>query len=566
MQLFRHLYIAVLLVLVPVVAAFGQRTPRAHNFVYNDSTVIQIANNYTLNLDVDYQPYDIRLPFNDQHYKVYGKRLAISVFRMKELVDNGGYSIGGSFRDTLPEDAHVFETATMYYQASRNGKEETGWLPVSAGRPYTDSFYANLDKPYKHWPQKGLMLYDMMLENGDSLVFRFRQRQEAPFLTMHFSKVDALLSPPLVMYGMDNHDPTMTLTEFVRDVYEKQRAISGNAGETERFYEDWPGRTEPESKPPAKLFPDTKSAMVFRPRRDVPNDSAFEYRLLVNGDTRAVWRKSNNIIIVADLQAGNNYRLEVRYADKPQFVFVKRFYVPGNWYQAPWFLIVVAIGLLLLAGLLFYWFRNRWRKRQQEAQRMRTRALYTQLNPHFLFNALGSIQGLLNEGEVEKANHYLSGFGGLLRNTLQNGERDSISLDQELKHLQSYIRLEQLRQPFDFTLEVAPGVNLAAIDMLPLLFQPIVENAVKHGFRGKGETLALGISLRTEGADLLVEIADNGKGFDASRPAEGKGLRLTADRIALFNQAERRKKVRLQLESAQSGTTAYFTFKNWLDD
>ncbi|WP_164714277.1 sensor histidine kinase [Chitinophaga rhizosphaerae] len=555
-----------LLVSVTVVAAFGQKTPRSHRFVYNDSTVIQIANNYSRNLDVDYQPYDIRLPFKDQHYLVYGKRLAISVFRMKELLDNGGYSVGGSFRDTLPEDAHVFETATMYYQAVRNGKEETGWLPVSEGRPYTDSFYANLNRPYKHWPQRGLMLYDALLENGDSLVFRFRQRQDAPFLTMHFRKADAMQSPPFLMYGMDNHNPSMALPDFVRDVFEKQHAITGNAGEAELFYEDWPGRREPESTPPAKLFPDTKSALIFRPRHDVPNDSAFEYRLLINGDTRAAWRKSNNIIIVADLQSGSKYRLEVRYADKPNYVFVKRFYVPGRWYQEPWFLIVSVLGLLLLAGLLFYRFRNRWRKRQQEAQRMRIRALYTQLNPHFLFNALGSIQGLLNEGEVEKANHYLSGFGGLLRNTLQNGDRDSISLDQELKHLQSYIRLEQLRQPFDFTLDVAPGVNLAAIDMLPLLFQPIVENAVKHGFRGKGEMLALRISVRQQGADLLVEIADNGKGFDTSRPAAGKGLQLTADRIALFNQAERGKKVRLQLESAQSGTTAYFTFKNWLDD
>ncbi|WP_423735818.1 sensor histidine kinase [Chitinophaga caseinilytica] len=566
MQLFRRLYIAVLLVSVTVVAAFGQKTPRAHNFVYNDSTVIQIANNYTLNLDVNYQPYDIRLPFNDQHYRVYGKRLAISVFRMKELLDNGGYSIGGSFRDTLPEDAHVFETATMYYQASRNGKDETGWMPVANAGWYTDTFISNLNRNIEFWPQRGRKLFDSELENGDSISVRFRQREDAPFLTLHFRKEDALETPPFLMLVIDNQRSNATLTEFIHEVYQKQLALGGKLSEFSRFYEDWPGGRDKLMTGQKKIPSDAKFALVFRPRNDIPHDSAFEYRLMESGDNNTAWRKTGNVVIVAGLKPGTNYQLEVRYADRRQHVFRKQFAVARNWYQAPWFIISMAVVLTLLAVMTFLWTRNRRRKRLQEAQRVKVKALYTQLNPHFLFNALGSIQGLLNEGEVEKANHYLSGFGGLLRNTLQNGERDSISLDQELKHLQSYIRLEQLRQPFDFTLEVAPGVNLAAIDMLPLLFQPIVENAVKHGFRGKGEPLALRISVRAEGADLLVEIADNGKGFDASRPAEGKGLRLTADRIALFNQAERRKKVRLQLESGQSGTTAYFTFKNWLDD
>ncbi|HTM92008.1 MAG TPA: histidine kinase, partial [Flavisolibacter sp.] len=271
-------------------------------------------------------------------------------------------------------------------------------------RPYIDTFVDNFNRPNKVYYRSSYLLYDGYLSDGDSLSFLLRKGKEQPFLKIHFTKRSALESPPQLMGYKDNHDPELPLEKFV------QKALESYLAWNKEFYEDWPGRNDRSN---VKLFPDTKTAYYFNPRGNTSHDSAFECRLLVD-DAIPQWKKSNNIIFVSGLKAGKQYQLQVRQTDKPQYVFTKRFYVPDNRYQTLWFKLLVVFLLLLASVTLYLLIKTRQQKRIQEEGKSKMKSLYAQLNPHFIFNAMGSIQGLLNENELEKANRYLAGFGHLL--------------------------------------------------------------------------------------------------------------------------------------------------------
>ena len=189
--------------------------------------------------------------------------------------------------------------------------------------------------------------------------------------------------------------------------------------------------------------------------------------------------------------------------------------------------------------------------------------LYAQLNPHFVFNALGSIQGLLNDNQIEKANQYLAGFGSLLRNTLISSEKEMQSLEVEIKSIKNYIELEQLRNPFLFRLTIDEKIDIHEVQTLPLLMQPLIENAIKHGISNK-ENAEITLTISKKEDDLIFEIADNGKGFDILEEQKGFGLKLVKDRITLFNQSSTKMKIDIKIQSDLSGTQITVYYKNWL--
>jgi len=534
----------------------AQKTHGSNEVFYSDSTAILIRNNFIRDKkNIKYQPYDIKMPFKDFYFDVYGSRLQIAAYSYQELIKKGGFSMSGSFLDTLKQDAPFFNLDSLQFAVSKNGILITDWKPATT-KQYRDTVnfkYLDKNKIFYH---KGYLLYDGNLSNGDSARISFRKENGKPFSNIHFKKLSALESPPRLMASTDRHDEDYPLEKFI------QNALKFYQSTTWEFYDDWPGESDNSN---SKLFSSTKTAYFFRPRTDVQNDSIFEYRLIVNGDESAKWKKSDNIIFVAGLQAGKQYQLEVRYADKPQYVFKKKFYVQGYWYQTIWFKAAIAFLLLLIALVLFFFLKNKKQKRLQAEQKNKMKALYAQLNPHFVFNALGSIQGLLNEGELEKANNYLSGFGSLLRSTLDNGEKNRIPLQEELENLTTYITLEQLRRPFEYTETVDETINVSNVEMLPLFFQPIIENAIKHAWKNDKDQLNISLCVKKENTNLIVNIQDNGKGFDSSKIQNGKGIKLIDDRISLFNRVSKNEKIIKEIKSNE-GTLVIIKFINWLDN
>jgi hypothetical protein len=222
----------------------------------------------------------------------------------------------------------------------------------------------------------------------------------------------------------------------------------------------------------------------------------------------------------------------------------------------PWILLII-IGLILFSN-----YGNRIKKARDAAKKtnLELQAIQSQLNPHFVFNALGSVQGLINKNEVEKANQYLTDFSKLLRSTLNNNKKETVPLAVELQSLESYVKLEQLRFNFEYQLHVDESIEPSNVEVPSLLIQPLVENAIKHGIAGMGEQGMITISFVKMSDTLSIEIADNGNGFDINRPATGHGIKLTKERIGLLN--KQRYKITLKIESGQDGSLAVLALKN----
>jgi hypothetical protein len=226
-----------------------------------------------------------------------------------------------------------------------------------------------------------------------------------------------------------------------------------------------------------------------------------------------------------------------------------------------------SFGSILFTFLLGLWiYRIRIRRiRIQEAAKRRIKeleikAIRSQMNPHFIFNALNSIQSLINDNQFKEANIYLSKFAVLLRGVLNNSEKSRISLSEELQAVELYCQLEQLRFEFKFEIRIDPEVNGDLIEIPGMIIQPLAENAVVHGLSAKGNQGKLDIQVKLQNGNLCVCVSDNGIGLQTQKIDElsqkGFGLKLVEERINIINLDG--KEARLTVENRQNteGTIA----------
>jgi LytS/YehU family sensor histidine kinase len=192
------------------------------------------------------------------------------------------------------------------------------------------------------------------------------------------------------------------------------------------------------------------------------------------------------------------------------------------------------------------------------------KAIHAQFNPHFVFNALNSIQGLINKEDIAGANKYLSVFGQLMRNSLANSDKNLISLSEEIDILETYLKLEQLRFGFTYKVEVSKDINVYETEIPSLLLQPLIENAIKHGISGLRENGIIDLSFKRDSNDMLVTLTDNGKGFLLQEKSGGYGLKLTVERIKLMNRVLKGQSIQFEIKaSLGSPTKVYLIFSNW---
>lgn len=331
------------------------------------------------------------------------------------------------------------------------------------------------------------------------------------------------------------------------------------------------------SQPPSFSFPNfpanAQLALFFRnwpEYRNVYGNGPFEYRLVdetdKNGDTSIPWKEVGDFLVIPKLASNTNYMLMVRYIGEGNKVSVYFFKTESVWLpywkylksKLPYLMVI----FLLINIFLLWRFRNT--KRRNRLYQLELKSLFAQLNPHFLFNSLSSIQGLINNNEIEKANQYLSGFSGLLRTTLDKGRKEEIQLSEEMDNLENYIHFEQLRFNFQYEKDVEPDLPLDEINILPLLAQPLIENSVKHGISGMGELGILQIRIYTVGRDLLFSVKDNGKGFDVENYTSGYGVDLVQKRIDAYNKWHHKRNIYLTMKSIPGNTVMVLQFENWL--
>ena len=144
--------------------------------------------------------------------------------------------------------------------------------------------------------------------------------------------------------------------------------------------------------------------------------------------------------------------------------------------------------------------------------------LRAQMNPHFIFNCLNSVKSFIAKNEPRAAGDYLSKFAHLMRMILANSKRNTVTLATELETIETYIKLEQMRfnHSFSYNIEVEEDIQTENIQVLPLILQPYVENAIWHGLLQKEGNGKIEIRISLEANHLLIEIEDNGIGRQAS--------------------------------------------------
>jgi len=241
----------------------------------------------------------------------------------------------------------------------------------------------------------------------------------------------------------------------------------------------------------------------------------------------------------------------------------------GKWFSNK---ELALIGLILcvfvgaVIGSLTVWLKNKSKKKLLKEQQQKNLAkiqlatVRSQLNPHFMFNALSGIQSLMNQNKSDEVNHYLGKFARLTRNVLD--QPDLISLAEEKLLLEDYLQMEQLRFGFKYQFHVSQDLNMDNIEIPSMLLQPFVENAIKHG--DKGDQLEIEVFFIRTGEDLILKITDNGVGFDPEKNYDGLGLQLSRNRISLLNTIYNSTPLILTMTSGSNQTEIKITLTQWL--
>ncbi|WP_284653621.1 tetratricopeptide repeat-containing sensor histidine kinase [Flavobacterium terrisoli] len=186
------------------------------------------------------------------------------------------------------------------------------------------------------------------------------------------------------------------------------------------------------------------------------------------------------------------------------------------------FLVFSILGVILLIGLIFLIYnRGQVKKRltlQKEVAEYEQKALHLQMNPHFVFNCLGSISSFIVQNGTDSALKYLSKFSKLMRLTLEYSKGSLIPIDKEIESLQNYLELEQLRfhNKFDFDIQSSDKVEFN-MGLPPLLIQPFVENAILHGLVPKEDKGKIDVMFDVENGQLVCTITDDGIGISQSK-------------------------------------------------
>jgi two-component sensor histidine kinase len=201
-----------------------------------------------------------------------------------------------------------------------------------------------------------------------------------------------------------------------------------------------------------------------------------------------------------------------------------------------WF---VALTILAGAGMVALFVRLRFlhlfakREKEHDTQvkfmKSEYKALNALMNPHFIFNTLNNVQGLVNRNDKLAANEYLRVFADLVRQNMHNISKEMITLQKEVDLVNNYLRIEKLRfkELLNYSVEVDDSVDLAEIMVPPLLLQPLVENSIKHGILPLESTLGIiRIHIYAENGVLFIEVTDNGIGLSKAKKQQHESFGL----------------------------------------
>jgi len=196
-----------------------------------------------------------------------------------------------------------------------------------------------------------------------------------------------------------------------------------------------------------------------------------------------------------------------------------------------WLIALSSLLLLILLGGYFYYRNNRQKQAINvlEKKQMKQKLLVTQMNPHFIFNSIENIRSLIYANQNNDAVNYLGKFSKLTRQILENSNENYISLAEEIEMTENYLSIQQLlyNNKFNFNINVEDSIETDSIFLPPMLTQPFIENAIKHGLSDTTQNGLVDIRFYLKENRLFFEVSDNGKGFDDHKNANHKSLAMT---------------------------------------
>ncbi len=219
-----------------------------------------------------------------------------------------------------------------------------------------------------------------------------------------------------------------------------------------------------------------------------------------------------------------------------------------------WFKTTILLFVILVFFLIYLLRERQIRKEEQKKSafniaiaQIEMKALRAQMNPHFIFNCLNSINNYINKQDSKTATDYLARFSRLIRLVFENSMSSMVSLYSDLEALELYIQLEQLRfgNKLEYVISIEPGLETEKVLVPPLLIQPFVENAILHGLMHADHAGKISIGISTTKNDLIIIVKDNGIGRAKAagiKPVSGRshkslGLKVTNERIELLKQS-----------------------------
>lgn len=269
-----------------------------------------------------------------------------------------------------------------------------------------------------------------------------------------------------------------------------------------------------------KLAHDKNTLAFYYNAVFISGTEGISYSYILN-DLDSSWSSpaSNNLVSFVNLPAGKyTFKVKARLPDTEwSNPAIFTFEIKKAFWDTWWFRLIIILAASALLVSVFQYRIKQIRNRAElknKLQELESNALKAQMNPHFIFNAMNSIQSLIINNRSDEAGKYISKFAKLMRHVLENADANLVSIEKELYSIQLYIELEKLRMNVDlnYTEEIDPQLEIHEEKIPSLILQPFVENALWHGLSKKQGNKKLTIAIKVVHNLIVCEITDNGIG------------------------------------------------------
>lgn len=405
-------------------------------------------------------------------------------------------------------------------------------------------------------------------EQGDNAkAIEYYNKADRFFKTIDNKRGFALLQNYLGDYYKKNNDPARALDYYHQSLklYDEMDNTFGTA-----LVHYSMGELYVKEKKYSEALAEVQQSLAFSKAIGTPDQIKESERLLseiytLTGDQGKAFEHYKQYIAVKEqLENAENTKKFVRAEMNSEYEKKEALFMEQTKRQQQFTLFLIIGGLLLLVLIFVTYNRLQIKRRltlQKEVAEYEQKALHLQMNPHFVFNCLGSISSFIVQNGTDSAIKYLSKFSKLMRLTLEYSKGSLIPIDKEIEGLQNYLELEQLRfnKKFEFVITSSPDIE-DDMALPPLLIQPFVENAILHGMVPKEGNGSIEVNFAVKNNKLVCTITDDGIGIQTSKAIKENSVK------AHQSMALEITKKRLEMMEATTAQSASVTIEEMRDE